>query len=273
MDDELDALRRFVGERLAPTGMWTELGGGTTARLWRATLDDGRTVAIKRCGPGRAFAQEHAALTAVAGLGDRVPHCLAAAPELRALVLSWVPGAPASTIAPTPAIWRAAGALRAAFDTIACVEDPMPLQLALDRRMHHWRRRGEAVLASDERTAIDTGWQPEVFATARRSFAHRDFTPRNWLVDDGRLACVDFGHARDDHWLRDLVSASWPPGDRPELRAAFVAGWGIAWTEAVERELAQLRLQHALATCVWARQRGDDRLAAEARTILLRRGD
>jgi Ser/Thr protein kinase RdoA (MazF antagonist) len=56
---------------------------------------------------------------------------------------------------------------------------------------------------------------------------HRDYTPRNWLVKDGIQYVIDFEHARLDVWLADLARLHlgiWP--DQPDLKAAFLAGYG-----------------------------------------------
>jgi tRNA A-37 threonylcarbamoyl transferase component Bud32 len=56
---------------------------------------------------------------------------------------------------------------------------------------------------------------------------HRDYTPRNWLVNDGVQYVIDFEHARLDVWLADLARLHlgiWP--DRPDLKKAFLDGYG-----------------------------------------------
>lgn len=56
---------------------------------------------------------------------------------------------------------------------------------------------------------------------------HRDYTPRNWLVNDGVQYVIDFEHACLDVWLADLARLHlgiWP--DRPDLKEAFLAGYG-----------------------------------------------
>ncbi|MBO0834193.1 MAG: aminoglycoside phosphotransferase family protein [Actinobacteria bacterium] len=56
---------------------------------------------------------------------------------------------------------------------------------------------------------------------------HRDYTPRNWLVKNGVQYVIDFEHARLDVWLADLARLHlgiW--SDRPDLKDAFLAGYG-----------------------------------------------
>ena len=57
---------------------------------------------------------------------------------------------------------------------------------------------------------------------------HLDFQPRNWVIDQtGTVRLIDFGHARFDLPVRNLVRLhfrTW--ATRPDLRAAFLAGYG-----------------------------------------------
>jgi Phosphotransferase enzyme family len=98
---------------------------------------------------------------------------------------------------------------------------------------------------------------------------HRDYTPRNWLVDGERLHVIDFEFARPDVWVNDLArldSGAWR--GRPELRAAFLAGYGRepdAEDEVVYGACAAL-------TAIWLVVRGHGRgwraLVGENRRIL-----
>lgn len=56
---------------------------------------------------------------------------------------------------------------------------------------------------------------------------HRDYTPRNWLVDAETVYVVDFEWSRLDVWVSDLARLHlgiWPT--RPDLRDAFLGGYG-----------------------------------------------
>jgi hypothetical protein len=62
---------------------------------------------------------------------------------------------------------------------------------------------------------------------------HRDYTPRNWLVDAGTVYVVDFEWSRLDVWVSDLARLHlgiWPA--RPDLRDAFLNGYGRELTDA-----------------------------------------
>jgi Ser/Thr protein kinase RdoA (MazF antagonist) len=56
---------------------------------------------------------------------------------------------------------------------------------------------------------------------------HRDYTPRNWLVDAGTVYIVDFEWSRLDVWVNDLARLHlgiW--ATRPDLQDAFMSGYG-----------------------------------------------
>jgi Ser/Thr protein kinase RdoA (MazF antagonist) len=231
--------------------------GGTTADVWRITFEHRAPLILKLCGPGRAFTQELTALTWIATLGDAVPHLVASSPELRAILMTELQREDAIATPPTPATWRAAGRIRAAFDRLDVDDDPAPLAIAIAQRRDHWLARARAHLdpatIARARIAID----PAAFEARTRSFCHRDFGPHNWRRDPARpqwLGCVDFGQARADDPLVDLVRACAPPHDAPELRDAFIEGWGRAPDPAAEPALAWL---HAIATATWGREHDD----------------
>jgi hypothetical protein len=77
---------------------------------------------------------------------------------------------------------------------------------------------------------------------------HRDYTPRNWVVSDGVPCVLDFELARLDVWLADLSRLHlgiW--GTRPDLREAFLAGYGRQLT-ATDRAILQ---GCAVLTAIW----------------------
>ncbi|HSR83049.1 MAG TPA: aminoglycoside phosphotransferase family protein [Streptosporangiaceae bacterium] len=83
---------------------------------------------------------------------------------------------------------------------------------------------------------------------AGRVACHRDYTPRNWLVDAGTVYVIDFEWSRLDVWVSDMARLHldiW--AKRPDLQDAFMSGYG--------RELADAdrALLHgcAVLTAVW----------------------
>ena len=176
----------------------------------------------------------------VSALGGHAPRLHAADDVLSAIIVSAIPGEPAP--------WPAAD-LGALPDADRMAEQGLHREAgALLRRLHDaeppvpWDDFGAA------KTAEFDGLMPMAsqllgkrdLALARaqvealrglprpgRVPCHRDYTPRNWLVNDGVLYVIDFEHARLDVWLADLARlylGIWP--DRPDLRQAFLDGYG-----------------------------------------------
>jgi len=96
-----------------------------------------------------------------------------------------------------------------------------------------------------------------------------DFTPRNWLVDDGRVFVINFEWSRRDVWVSDVARLYydyWP--DRPELQGAILAGYGrdlLADDIAVMRAWWSMRQVHFI---LWAREHRDTAFEDAARQHL-----
>jgi hypothetical protein len=91
---------------------------------------------------------------------------------------------------------------------------------------------------------------------------HRDFSPRNWLVDetsDGLgWSLIDFERARLDLRYADF-KFMWPNHwkGRPERRSAFFAGYGRELSADEETRLRFTVLINCLGTISWARENND----------------
>jgi len=98
---------------------------------------------------------------------------------------------------------------------------------------------------------------------------HRDYTPRNWLVDGERLYVIDFELVRTDVWVNDLTRLEcgvWR-GD-PKLRAAFLAGYGRTPSAEDELVLGVCAVLNATWLVVKGHEYGEGALAQENRRIL-----
>lgn len=261
--------------RCVGTPTHVEACHGTSSSVWRIALAHGDDVVLKQCRPGRAFEQERAALGRVAVLGDAVPRLVAHDAGLRALVLGVVPGEDAAVVTGERAeIWRAAGRLRAAFDRIdAGPPDPYPLADAIVVRFERLLPRAARWLAPEPIARVRAVIDPRPFAERTRRFCHRDFGPHNWRVDRGRpgwLGCFDFGHARADDPLVDLIRCCAPPWHDPQLRAAFVDGWGVSLDDGARACVEQLEWLHAVTTLVWGHEHREPTFVALGEAALAR---
>jgi len=284
-DAELpDLLAHLAGELGCASSLlrWRFLGSTHgPCRVWQVLGPDGPDgVVVKQFRSDRAFAQERDAYTRwLHHLPEETAALVAVlAAPVRALVLRCLPGVPLMTGGVREAVERAAhrragSFLRALHALPEPDHDPLPLRAAVLRRHAAWLARVSPRLPADdvarlgalgERLRADAG----LFARARRVPCHRDFTPGNWLIDgpqeDGQVArlerffVVDFEHARLDAPLLDLVKL-WTEvwGERPDLEAAFFAGYGRTLRPDEQVELRVLAAMHAMATVAWAHDHAD----------------
>ncbi len=250
-------------------------------RVWQVTGLDARAgVVVKQFRSDRAFAQEQGAYARwLTHLPEETAGLVAVLPApVRALLLRRLPGEPLVTGRVREAVeqtaHRRAGAfLRALHMLPEADHDPLPLREAIPRRYAAWLARVSPRLTLAEAAhlrGLGEALQADVglFARARRVPCHRDFTPSNWLIDgpivDGQISridgffVVDFEHAKLDCPLLDLVKL-WTEvwGDRPDLEAAFFAGYGRTLGPDERLELQVLAAMHAMATVAWAHDHAD----------------
>lgn len=96
---------------------------------------------------------------------------------------------------------------------------------------------------------------------------HGDWQPRNWLVDDGVVRVIDLGRAALRPAMSDLVRlAAQDFRRRPELEAAFLAGYGSDPRE--PRAWRRHRVREAIGTAVWAHQVGDAAFEAQGHRMI-----
>lgn len=257
---------------------WVEGG----AELWKVRTPDA-THALKIYVARDRFEQELRAyqqwLSKLAPDWSGVPQLQAALPgEPGALVLSWVDGemwlGASNPAVSEHEVYAAAGRSLAKLHGVDCPELRAPrhhdavrtktvnraeqLRAALGERVYRW--------AID--TAESDGWDKlEV------GYCHRDYSPRNWLVEAGREPCVtviDFEHAQWDYRCTDVMKL-WdgPFIGHAERRRAFYAGYG----RRPEEHLAALRLlaaPHGLAIVLWSQNAANAEYLAHGLALLQR---
>lgn len=288
------ALRQVGGVDVARASYVDVSTAGGDARV-HAVVVAGAPVAIaKRHRSVRKYRQEVAALTRFApALAEAAPQLLAHDDAQLLLLMSVVRGRPLASLALERAneqdAHRALGALTARLHRVPYVDaDPLPAPDAFRRRVEAWCARAAGVVAPSVVDAV-RGIAREATPAlegASRVPCHRDLAPRNVVVRgaDGQavlVGLVDFEHARPDLPWFDLVRLAtevW--GERPDLEAAFMDGYGAppragggaeaAWSELDARILASAVAVHGLATLVWGARHGDAALTRLGRAILAR---
>jgi hypothetical protein len=230
-------------------------------------------VAKQHRSPQRFRAEHHAYRQWTAVLGTHAPKLITADLTHHILFLTALPGLPATLHAGTPgerATHRDAGRrLRALHHARAPRPDPQIAGL-LAERLWHWEQRAHGLLSRRERAALlrhadaltNTG-------PLNVSVCHLDFQPRNWLVDRGTVSLLDFEHCRIDAQIRDLTRLAhrhWP--GRPDLREAFLAGYGRPLTPRETSLLQHFGAIDAVTSIVRAHEAGDGELDAYGRALL-----
>ena len=240
------------------------------------------SVLVKTFTSDRPYRQELRAYTEWRPhLSEQTATLLHADDESRALVLTFVDGAAPLTDtisrqAECTAHWHAGRFLRALHAIPLPEPDPLPLVDAIIKRYESWRRRVAPHLAPAELAALTALAHniPPLFADTTRAWAHRDFTPRNWLARGTHdhttsLTVVDFEHARPDTPLADLYKIAaelWPT--RPDLEESLLTGYGRDLTASERAQLKILVALHAMATLAWAHTHRDPTFLAAGRTAL-----
>lgn len=270
------ALRDFARAALGPVAEVEELSWDHgESSVWRVRGRGGAAILKVHRQGGRKFEQELTAyrdwlprLAPTLEEGTGVPELLAVRTAVpRALLLSHEAGeladGPSSAGRREADAHRRAGAfLRSLHALEVEASDPLPLGHAYAKRITNWSRRA--------RSSVPSATLADMRAMASEATAfverhgrvpcHRDFTPRNWLVDRGasRLVIIDFEHARSDLYLEDLLRlfvGEWRRA--PKLAEPFLEGYGRQLTEDEEEALARLGALWSLATIHWAKEHGD----------------
>lgn len=262
------------------------LGGGASPRVRRLDrrragpvgvfaleLGDRRAV-LKLFAADRPFRQARAAYARWLAAGELggaiVPRLIAAEPDARALLLSFIDG---ERVAPDDAEAHAAAGrfLAALHDIDAPDEDPLALSDALAARYRSWLDACAPVLTSVERELVDASWPDlDALRSVGRVPCHRDFTPDNWLWQGRRLAVVDFEHARGDVAACDLAKLLVGPwAAEPRLQRAFWAAYGQPARAGMAPPWRRATVVlHALASLAWGYRHGDPAFVCEGRRAL-----
>ncbi|MFE4466682.1 phosphotransferase enzyme family protein [Oerskovia sp. NPDC056781] len=273
--DLLDAAAAWAGS--VGAGTRTELveewiwphGESRVARVRTGAGD----VVVKWERSARNVAREVEALRRyVPVLGDDAGQLLAVDSDAQVLVLTHVPGDLAKgDVALDPEVHRQAGALLARLHASA---PGVPDEGYGERLLADLDEKAAALAPLVD--ATDLVRLREVAApvadvrSVRLVPAHRDFGPRNWLVDaGGRVRVIDFAHAEPSPWavdLQKLTMREWR--DRPDLEAAFLEGYGHMPDDEDRLVLRAYVALSTLAIIAWSVAHDDPAFEAEARSVL-----
>ncbi|MFJ8162375.1 phosphotransferase [Streptomyces sp. NPDC096136] len=220
----------------------------TGSRVWKLTGSGGGTWYLKRHRGQRFHGREVFAYRSwVPALGPRAPRLVAADTEARAVVVTALPGRPLHGMVLDPAdeahIQRGLGRLtralhRGAPERAAESATAAEATEAADKVKRHVEGARPYLADGDEdlvlalaRTYADLPLPPLVPT-------HGDLQYRNVLIgDDGEPLLFDFERSDYNTATRDLVRLSDAWTGRPDLRDAFLDGYGRPLTPAEELRL------------------------------------
>lgn len=247
---------------------------------------------VKQYSHVRKFRQEIAAyrnwLPELSAAGFSVPSLSATMEKRRestlVAVLTAVPGVVVSSAGSTDndveAVYLEAGRfLRMLHDVPVRDSDSVPLDQAVAQRLENWSRRAQSRWSASDsvrRAIARARTSVACFIGEHRVACHRDYTPRNWIVDctgGGRtqVGVIDFEHARLDAAMIDVARLQEETLiDRPKCAEAFWRGYGQAPTDRQLTQIRVLSLLHAISTFTWAIEHGDAVLAALGQRLLNR---
>ena len=243
--------------------------------VWQVTSGSGSSWFVKR---HQSPLFHHREVTAyrhwTGALGpSRAPALAAADEQALAIIITSMPGQPVNGMALSAADEREAhhqaGVLLRRFHQAAPpAGNPASTDRATARVEEHLRRAGE-MLSSPQihlvRRAADH------LQRGARSLpavpTHGDAQPRNWIWDHAtrQLAFIDYERAEPAPAVRDLVRLEYGPWDhRPDLREAFLDGYGRVLCDTETEALRCLAALDALSGIQWGTANNDPEVTNRA---------
>ncbi|MFB9833946.1 phosphotransferase enzyme family protein [Actinoallomurus acaciae] len=271
----VDMVQRAVGEIASVTDRsWPR----ESSAVWEITTTARRRCFVKRHPSPRFHEREVAAYRRIVpSLGyGRAPELIAADRDLAVIVITALPGEIVKRLSLSLpmelAAHRQAGGLLRRIHRVPlggpgaervagrCEEDL--------RRADGLLRAREAAFVRACATAL-SAIGPRLPVTA----THGDLMPRNLLWDGRtrRLALIDFERSEPRPAVSDLIRLEYGSWDtRPELREAFLDGYGRDLTDDERRALPCLAALDALSGLLWGTEHGDAEVTGRARATFSR---
>lgn len=272
-----DGVRAFAERAVGRISSWADTSSaGGTSRVWRAVRASGGTWYVKQH-PSAGFHERevHACRHWVPALGSRAPRLVAADPVHRTVVLTHPPGRPlGGQVLPADVeceAHRQAGELTARYHRAAeAVPAPPPPGPG---ELHRHLETARPLLApGDEGLVLHLAELRATLPLAEHVPTLGDLQPRNILVDTTgsavRTGLIDFERSELGPAVRDFVrlADAWP--DRPDLRAAFLIGYGRPLTDDERQHLRCEAAWDAVSCIAHGHTRRDPELVERGRRTL-----
>ncbi|MFD8632286.1 phosphotransferase [Streptomyces sp. NPDC059533] len=236
-------LRVFAEQAVGRIAEATEVSWlRTGSRVWRLTGPGGGTWYLKRHRGAKFHDREVAAYRSwVPALGARVPRLVAAGTAARAVVVTALPGQPLhGMILGTADEARVQQALGRLVGTLhrSAPERPSASTTAADKIKRHLDGARPYLADGDEDLVLALVGAYADLSKPMLVPTHGDLQYRNVLLDgDGEPLLFDFERSEYNTATRDMVRLSDTWTGRPDLRAAFLDGYGRALTPTEELRL------------------------------------
>jgi len=261
------------------------------SQVSRITVDDGRSLVVKRFGSQVKFDQAHHAYQNwLVGFEEIVPRLVTGNSEDRILLLTDI-GSPCcqwqelSSTRQESLLRQAGKFLRALHERPLVDDDQMALGNAVLMRAERLQRQlGEVEIDSDclspgvmNRIIDEVAEIVPLMNQIKRVPCHRDFWRRNWIWTEPtcdppggvRLGVIDFEHARPDLFVFDFMklwSDCWLID--PRLEGPFWDGYGRRLSSEENSLLIRCAQVHAVQTMIWAAEHHDTTFFAHGERLL-----
>ena len=283
---DYDLLREFVDDSLGRSTNIEDCSRsyGRRSVTWRITTPDKREYYLKRHEDYRHYLNEVRALTEwILHLPKAqwwsVPDVLAVSDELGAVIMTRLPGlvqeATLVKSIPRNDLFELAGRFAKLLHT-----SQIDLSSATTSRTYANERLDRYLLPAEP--YIDKATLKWVDSIVRRSNTweglkvvptHSDFSPRNWIVSEGKaaLGIIDWERSLPGYFVEDfqrMIHDDWAL--EPQLRDAFFSGYGREPTEHEWYQANQVVLINAIGGVSWSISHGDLEFERLNRTVIER---
>ncbi|EGX61865.1 hypothetical protein SZN_00850 [Streptomyces zinciresistens K42] len=282
------ALEAFAQRAVGRISEWTDTSWTReNSRVWRVRGAAGGTWYVKAHQNDKFHDREVRALRTWAGsLGSAAPRLVAADGELRAVVITALPGRPLHGRILVPArereVFRQIGVLaRRIHEASPPRPAPAGSGPAVAKADRHLEAARPHLVPGDEEFVRELVRQAEDLAPLEWVETHGDFQLRNILHDDAdtphdsedsedSVAVIDLERSEPGPAVRDLVRLSDAWANRPDLYEAFMAGYGRPLTAAEEARLVIDTALDAVSGIQFGAAHGDPELVERGHRTLAR---
>ncbi|MFI5752390.1 phosphotransferase [Streptomyces sp. NPDC051644] len=270
-------VQEFAERVVGRIAEWTDTSWAREgSRVWRVRGAAGGTWYVKIHQNGRFHEREVGALrTWVPSLGPAAPRLVAADKNLRAVVVTALPGRPVHGALHTPEeerqFFRRIGALAAAIHRSAPPRPGPGAPVALRKLERHLAGAREHLAPGDEEMIRALADYAARLPGLDLVPTHGDFQLRNLLLSEaGTLGVIDFERSEEGPAVRDFARLSDAWANRPDLYEALVAGYGRPLTPVEEERLTVELALDALSGIQYGSRTGDPELLERSRRTLAR---